>query len=313
MDPTTAPVPLRTYAAGVADQPIFGRVCMYTVNETAIPHDVVTAELDAVGLGAYAPQRRPADVDVFRRVTKNTDGRRIDLGDGTYANVLIRDVSNDAEKVLRRLVIEVVDANDETLDYSEAYDLTFNKTSNGFTYMPLMFPTPPLADEVVLALRTDYLAKQGTLDGNGIRLIIKTALAAHNAVTIRKSGGVFFAPAVEDRVIDALHKFADNHDEITLWSFPLVAEANGNQANMLSEAFTDEAFTECQEMLGKLAAGVSDKVLAGMLGRFDRLNSQLGVYQELLEDRLDLATVHIESLRTALANASTNLHVAEAA
>lgn len=300
MDLTNLPKPLRDFVD--VDQPAYGRVVMYTVADTAYDHGTVLDELDRFGLSAYAP-RRPADVDVFRRVSTGAALNRIELPDGTYANVLIRDVTNDGQDdaVVRRVVVETVDSGNEVLDYTEAYDLRFYKDQGRLLYVPLTGDESP-ADDVVTAIRSGYLAKRGTINGDAVRMLLKKTIRENNGIGIRPSGGVFFVPELHSDVVDALHAWSRLHREhVALFSFPLVKQVNGAGEDLLAGAFTNEAVEDCEKLLGELMAGaVSDRRLSAIAGEHAAVTKRLSTYQRLLGDRLDAVSTRVDALDMAL-------------
>lgn len=298
---TNAPAALHRYVGDVSNLPVYGRVCMFTVHEGAFDHDVVSAQLDAVGLSEYAP-KRPADVDVFRRVSTTAGSSRFPHEDGTYSNVMIRDVTSDGtdDTVLRRVVVEHVDADDEILSYTEAYDLRFHKDDGRLIYVPLT-GDPSVADDVVPGILTDYLAKRGTINGDGIRTLMRRALRDHHAVSIRKSGGVFFVPDAQNQMLEGLHAFARNYGQIALYSFPLVKETDGTGGDLLAAAVTDEVLDEVADLVTKIQRPeLTERGLATIVERQAEIRRRTEVYREMLQDQLSIASTHLESLDSAI-------------
>ena len=299
MDPTFAPAPLRSFVD--PDDPAYGRVVFYTCADVAYDHDTVTSELRALGLDSYAP-RRPADVDVFRRVSTGAAVSRVPVGDH-YANVLVRDVTNEAadDAVLRKVVVELVDAGNEQLDYIEAYDLRFFKDGGRLQHIPL-FDLPSPADDVVSNIRQTYLAKRGTINGDAVRGLLKRAIRENHGIGIRPSGGVFFVPEAHADVVDRLHAWSRQHSEhIALFSFPLVKQRDGSGQDLLAGAFTSEAVDEAEKLLGELmAGGVSERRLTAITGEYTALSKRLSTYQGILEDRLDGVSTKVDMISMAL-------------
>ena len=71
------PSVLNAYAAGISpDAKILGRITWFWTTEAAVRHDDLLARMDTAGVDRKFAPSKPADVDVFRRVTSAVGGWR---------------------------------------------------------------------------------------------------------------------------------------------------------------------------------------------------------------------------------------------
>lgn len=107
---------------------LLGRIMWYTVPEnTMLDYTEVINELMAVGLNRHLPGQ-PADSDVFRRVSKNAERRRVQRSATEFENWMMRDVaSRNEDTITRRIVVEVVDSKGRRLQYEQVADIEFER------------------------------------------------------------------------------------------------------------------------------------------------------------------------------------------
>ena len=115
---------------------LLGRIVWWSVRDLSISWDLLGERAARVGLEEYMPHK-PADSNVFRRVCSAAQTRLDPDVDGTYINVMIRNVSNQLDEVVRRIVCEKVDAEGKKLDYTETWDLIYSKEWGKCTSHPI--------------------------------------------------------------------------------------------------------------------------------------------------------------------------------
>lgn len=274
------------------DATLLGRIAWFSVFDTTIAHSDLRLHMRTAGIDDSLAPKAPADVDVFRRVTTAAQSKRNENPDGTYSNVLVRDVANDDFKLLRRLVIETVDAAGHRLSYLEAYDIAFDKLTN-LMVVNRISSEQTVADQIVADTLDNYNLRRGTVNAEAIRTLIGRVFDAAKATGLRPTGAVYFTPIAETRYVEALECLADLLPTMTVHSLPLVDE-DGRQAEMVRDAVVDESVVELDAMLAEgkamLSGAVSARRAATMLARGKQLRSKAVAYSELLDD--NLSTMH---------------------
>lgn len=276
---------------------ILGRISWYQVSATRVPHARVKAILERVGLENIL-SRPPADSDVFRRVFTNGQRREYATAQpGITENLMVREVVSTGERIVKRIVRELVDAAGETLEYEEIADVRFNKSHPERIDVVEMVVNPN-AHALVESLAAQYRDERGCLNGKGVRDLIVRGLEACRATRVRD--GVFFIMEEYAEKLEALEEIANLMPGALLHSLPLIDDRK--QRDLVRKAFESEA----AEALDRITTEL-DEALAGEADpdAFTRFQARLAPvmdkakqYSELLEDEVGL-----EQLRIQLATA----------
>lgn len=268
-----------------------GLVVLYSVADTTVAHADLESYLCSNGLDKHVP-RRPGDADVFRRTCTAAQRKRQPTRDpNVYANVLIRDVSNDDDEVVKRVVVEMVDAKNRKLDYAPAYDLIFDKrTATADVRRIGASGVNEVADEVAMGIVQKYEAARGTVDGACIRTVIARVLDACHATSLREGGGSYFVSKQDAETVAGLERFAACVPGTMLHSIPLPDDPK--QRQQLLTAVEDEAKVEIERVITEIAnlltsgQKISAPAIATFAGKYRGLVEKADRYAGLLESSL---------------------------
>lgn len=296
------PTIITQYKETHRDSEFLGRIVWFSVREQSIPHAQIASELRQVGLDKYTPTM-PADSDVFRRVSTAAQKKRLDGPDGVRLNVLVRQVDDTPASILRRIVVEEVDQKGRRLDYTEAYDVSFDRTHGGISIAKITDRDfAGVDDDTAVEIRQMYLAQRGCVDANAIRTTIKKVLDDAEAVLVRDTGGVNFAPRHTVDLVDRLERFSAQIPGTEVHSLPLIDTQkqrglvqNGVEAAVNKEV--DELLTEVRDLKN---GQVKPSKAAQLLNRSKELRRRLDNMKELLEDNLETAESRLELLAFAV-------------
>lgn len=275
-----------------------GHLLMWSVRDLSIHHDTLSNVLQRNNLGKSTP-KEPADSDVFRRVTNNIKQKREPQSDGTYLNVLVRDVSTNPEAILRRVVVEQVDPTGKRLTYTEAYDVSLDKETSYMEVNQLPTHQPSGVDAVMDGLVSVFHATRNHLDGNAIRTVIKRSLDANYAIPIRETGGVVFLPKPLDSVGIDLEGMASEIDGVSVHTVPIPDVAK--QSDMISGAATASIVRDVDELITEIAeAKRSDSLTDRKVAKFSEthkgLKKKISKYNELLNTSLEETLTRLQVL-----------------
>lgn len=289
-------------AAGEADT--LGHLLMWSVRELSIHHDSLKNILERHDLGEHTP-KEPADSDVFRRVTNAIKQKREPQADGTYLNVLIRDVSMNPAEVLKRVVVETVDPEGKRLTYTEAYDVSLDKETSYMEVNQLPTHQPSGVDQVMDNLVGVFHATRGHLDSNAIRAVIKKTLDASFSIPIRETGGVVFLPKPFDKIGDDLEGMASELPSVSIHTVPIPAVTK--QANMISEAATDAILRDVDELIAGIAEDkksgtLTDKKAVKYSTAHRALKKKITRYNDLLNTSLEDTVTRLSVLEQSVAS-----------
>ena len=289
-------------AAGEANT--LGHLLMWSVRELSIHHDSLKNILDRNNLGDHTP-KVPADSDVFRRVTNGIKQKREPQSDGTYLNVLIRDVSTNPAAVLKRVVVETVDPNGKRLTYTEAYDVSLDKETSYMEVNQLPTWQPSGVDSIMNNLVGVFHATREHLDSNAIRAVIKKTLDSSFSIPIRETGGVVFLPQPFDRIGDDLEGMASELDGVSVHTVPIPAVAK--QSDMISEAATSAILRDVDELITEISDAkrdgtVTDKRAVKYSAAHKALKKKITRYNELLNTSLEDTVTRLSVLEQSVAS-----------
>lgn len=284
-------------AANIDAVPWLGQLVTYSVSETSIAHDELDTLLGLHGLSAFLPSK-PGDSDVFRRVCTAAERKGIatNRADRTI-NILVRNVGVKDGIVLKKIVAEEIEGG-RRMAHEQVYDLTFDQAT-GVVNARCLIPGYPAADEVAKAIMANYPRERGTVDGGALRRLMRKALLASHAVSVRASGGLYFIMQAEADVVDRLHGFADTLPQVKLYRIPLIDQ--GEQRAMIAESAEEDTLADIDSTLTDIAKLLErDKVsLAAaqtQLLTFQHLKERAERYADLLSHNLGGVGVRLEVL-----------------
>jgi hypothetical protein len=260
------------------------------VTEQHVPYTQVKADLEQRGLGDMVP-RPPADVDVFRRVFSCGQRRKLATPDPDVTeNLLIRQVTTTNERIVRRIVAEMVNQAGETLTFTEVAQVTYN--SNHPDRLDLFqLSTNPHAQALLSELDFEYQRTRGCLDGNGIRTIISRTLASCSAVNLRgRSGGVYFVPEDQGPRLDQLEKWADSLQGANIHTLPLVD--NRKQRDKIRSAVRAEMTSEIESIMAEVSellardGAISDRKFQSLNAEYLAAKAKVEKYNIIMEEQV---------------------------
>jgi hypothetical protein len=283
-----------------------GSLAWYAVSEsTTISHDRLKKLLTDAGISTdgVAP---PKDDDVFRRVCSavQENGKGLATGNGTFIRVLLRDVKRQAREVHKQLVLEEIDANNETLDFTTVAKVVFRSLGNVIDVTPIdPSPYPNISDTAIDAIQKGFVQEQGKHNAYAVRELIRRELTSAHATLVRPTGGVYFVLRGNAAALDAVIKFGESIQGVSVHALPLIDD--GKQREMVKDAVEGETVLEIDRLCGEI-----DKLLAGpeiSTNRFQALMSTTkGIdtktesYSDLLEDSLNKAEARRKVLKAKM-------------
>ena len=299
----------------VATDNYLGRVAWWGVEDRDVQFNTVKSSLEAAGLGDMVP-RPPANADVFRRTFSKGERRKHKTGDPNITErLLIREVTGSSERIVRRVVKELVDANGETLSYEQTAQVTYN--SNHPEALVIQELEPDAHSMALLnELDEKYQAERGCLDGNGIRSIINRTLASCQAVNLRgRSGGVYFAPETHAARLEALETWASNIPGANVHTLPLLDDRK--QRDMVRSSIRSEMTSDIEHLMAECASTleqlppdgtVSNRKFGAISTEYANLKRKIEEYNGVLEeqvlgasDRINVLAQQVGQLFTRLA------------
>lgn len=273
-----------------------GKLAWFSVTESTFPHATLEQQLTAQGLDAWCP-RPPRDDDVFRRVFFNGQRKTHDLGDGIRENLLVRQMKREAGVIVKRIVIETVDAKGNKLSFDpEGVEVKFSgggirmrrRSDHGGAYA--------LGNK----LKAEYERERGCVNANAVREIIRRVFDSCRSTVVRSGGGVYFVPEkYVDRLV-ALESASKHLPGTLVHSLPLIDDEK--QRTNLRECYEAEVVGECDRLIAeiteitKAGAEITEARGDGYLQTLKTNRAKLAEYQELLSDNIEDAGLRLAVL-----------------
>ena len=297
----TSPIP--GYAENVSEDRLLGHIAWYTISQPEVTHEQLAEMVSDLPLNKTLLPPKPRLGDAFKRACRYSERKKLDYKNDQFVNFLIRTVSQSTNEVVRHLVLEVVDAAGETLEYHDVAHLKFDRKQNVLNVRRLH-----LNDELdkltedTLNIFTDNFDKASRyLDAQVLRLFIRHQLDSMGAISVRKQGSIYFAPlSVKDKTEGLETLCARLGNGSIFHSLPLVDTSK--QREMITAAFEEEVHDEATQIIAELKAKKEDgvtvtaKAFDSYRDRYNRLKGNASEYAKLVEDELTKTKTEIQAL-----------------
>ena len=301
--------PISTYAENLTDDQILGHIAWYTITQPSVTHEQLEEMVTDLPLNKSILPSAPRMGDAFKRACRYSERTRVDIpGTDTFANFLIRKVTQNAEQVERHIVLEIVDEEGRQLDYHVVAELTFDRTKTAMKVTTKKTGDPALQvlTRDTLKLFTDNFDKAAKyLDAQVLRLMIRQQLELMSATSVRKQGSVYFIPVAAKERTEALETLCSRLGEGSMFhSLPLIDTSK--QREMIKAAFENEVHDQAAQLITELTskrrAGESITAAAWEKYRdqFNVLKKNAGEYAQIVDGELDKVKIEIQSLDTNL-------------
>lgn len=308
---TTMASSLKDYLDEFGELPgdaMLGRLTLTTINDGKYAYDDIKSWFEELDLNeAMLPAKNKA-VDAFRKATSNVSGFEYVLADGTYAEMLCRDVALETSHVRRQITREVRDAKKRKLSYEAAITCTFYRATTpgaGGERLMVRVHRETLGaeeiehvDKVADTIRQDFLDYYEFLDGNKVRGTIRKYLKHLNAIEIK--GGVYFVHKSRADELDRLAEFVRRlGNGCSMGFFPIVDLAA--QRELVTAAFEREAAQSLQEITREARSlldtrkSITPAMYEKMRSRFDTVLRNAHEHMSTLEVSQDVTAASAEA------------------
>lgn len=295
-------------AAGTDDY--LGRLIILTVHQGLADRQGFNDALTAAGLDKKHHVKRSAETDVFRKVTSSINNQTVDLTSGDRARLLLVPIANSGDRLVRRIVVEVLNSNDERLSYTECCDVVFDRDTSVITveHLATMWTAPTEAREAALdvagTVDGEFRYRRQMLDADGLRSAVVKVLRSLLCVTVKESGGVYFVPESPASTVEALSDATDGFPTVRFHVVPLLEDPK--QRALVTEAIEDEITAACDALLAEAtkeadAGSLSARRRASILSRQAEMVSKLEDYKGRLGDDLSKASTRLRLVQMQMA------------
>lgn len=330
-----------TAAFGRAGSPLLGHLVLYSVFDGEVTRDDLVTWFAELGLDPdfVPPVVRP--VDAYERVT-GADGVRwtypLPLADaaGVIANagrktkapgrgvvrqqatLMIRPVTRDGGKIVRHVVREVRDGDqnrlaydpclgaaifkrDNEVDQAGAGELLIEPQTSAIAGLPA--PEQTVVRHMLGAITSEFVHRSTYISGDKLRGVIRAYVEDLGAVRVRPTGGVYFVHAAHARTLARLRELVARFPEgshLVRIPLPDVAEMR----EMVENAFVTKAADDLNRLAADIAAAQQNKAdentIRKLYQRFAALQAATNQHAALLSTTLDDTQSALQLVQTQL-------------
>ncbi|MGB9812456.1 MAG: DUF6744 family protein [Thermovenabulum sp.] len=258
---------------------ILGYLCWFTIHEVKYKVDHIKSIMQDVGIPESYHPKAINDVDAFKRATSSLEKEKLPTNDpNIYENILIRDVSNNKNAVVRKVVKETVDANNRRLAYKETADIILDKKTGRIEMISLGNESFDINIEKV------YKEYKENYDGSHIRRIVRDILWSMNPIAVRPSGGVYFVPKMHKEMLEKLENFVEKIN-CEFFTIPLMDQAKSR--DMLYEKYNEQIDQSIKEIKELIITEQNPQKLSKILSQTANMMKEIEMYETMLNKDLE--------------------------
>lgn len=281
-----------------------GALSYFHVSESNVEHVALAAHLTQADLEKYIPAK-PLDANVFLRTFRNGQrkgGLTTDQGSEITENLLVRQVSRKEGRIVKRVVVETVDASGAQLGYEEKYEVEFNVSHPDHIAIRKLNGSHVEATLLVDRLCAEYHQDRGCVDANAVRMVIRDILNSTYPTTLRP--GLYFVPSAHVDTLDRLEQVGAYLPGTTIHSIPLIDD--DKQRNNLKVAFEAEVAEDADRIVAEISEIVRNREEitsargAAYTKQIAEGRKKLDEYRALLQDNLSTAQMRMDMLQVKL-------------
>lgn len=275
-----------------------GRILWFTITETRVSFEQLKEAFGNAGIDEkYLP--KPISIrDAFRRATKVAEAKRIQLDNERYLNLLVREVKNGDDEMIRQLVREVVDSKNVRLEYTPVANMVLKNDKDFDAYR--LPDVPGLLQEektALLNVGAEFDNCKDSYNGRAVRELVQKILNDMDPVPVRPSGGVYFAPERFADNVEALSAFVSeinqysvSGDKSSMWHVPVI-NAEEHRA-MVTESLEEQVKRDSQSLITETAKilkegkTITQKAAEKYIQQVKDLKTKVEKYEEMLNTEI---------------------------
>ena len=293
-----------------------GELFWYTLPQLRLEMETLEAAYAKASIDRrYLPGKIQA-ADAFRRATSGLQqSAEAEMnGQTVRINLLVRDVGSDKARAVRQAVLEVRDAAHARLVYTPAGQFELQKAGgHGAAHelgeiRDLPAKAQDLVREALDAFPQAFADAMHLLDDGHVRRAVDAMMAAEHVISLRPSGGVYFALQHRGAVVGQLdllfEALAAAAAGARFVSVPVIDVAR--QRQMLAEATLAHVRGEVESLVREMDGILTEErsgrkvrgaTAQGYLQELKRLTELVGEYRAATRDRLSEASASLELLK----------------
>lgn len=287
-----------------------GNLVWFSLSDLRINRDHLQLAFFEAGIDESLLPKPINPRDAFRRATKVAEIKESLDGDRTL-NLLVREVKNESDKMIRHVVREIVDKQNVRLEYTPIVELILEGDTLKLQPLELLYD---VERDIVRALYEEFNIAKDHYGYTHIRKVIMDILETTSPVSVRPSGGVYFVPLQYEPTLRSLQTLINRLRDYSVATttrsrmdmIPVIDASERRE--MIEESLEDQVKKESESLIAEMSQlisgerKVSIKTAQGYVERVRKLGALITEYEQLLETQLSEAQSHREiAMRQAMA------------
>lgn len=248
------------------DDCLLGQIVWYSVADGTYDGDAIAAAFDRLHLNPQFLPRGLRPDAAFEKASKVPDGFKYEVAGGNTAELMVRELDRDDERIVRQVTREVRDGKKKRLLYGPVAELIFYKppTRNGVVDLSGATVRYSIAADVsrseraviqsqLQAFSDSYDRHCRFHDGQKIRALVRGYLLHLNAILMKPTGGVYFVFQNRADELARLQTFMNELAPRTATSLTSLPLADLPHLRVeVTDAFQREAAKDFQEVVKEI-------------------------------------------------------------
>ena len=196
-----------------------GELVWWTIRKPGVGPSQVKEILDQYSLPEKLKKHMPNPIrprDAYRRATNFEVTGEIEIyGETLNYKLFTREVNSDTTHILRKLVFELIDQNEETLELIIIADLRYEEKSEEKLQVSITkdeFAEDTDIKKVINKMKNDFETNRTLYPGNTIRAFVRDMVKELNGYKAMPRGGFYFIPSGHKKELDMIDEIVHDID-----------------------------------------------------------------------------------------------------
>ncbi|MDD3906519.1 MAG: hypothetical protein PHS46_08385 [Candidatus Omnitrophica bacterium] len=287
----------------MADLPLLGNIVWWSVRDFRISHEDLEKAFDKVGFDKAWMLKEPSRAHAFRAATGILKSSGV-TENGHGFSIMVRDLGNDGESAIRKVIREERDTSNRVLEYQEVGELCFNvKSENMYSKLNPKYAGVAEYEAIMEKAKSEFDTLCSYHMGRKVRVMVHDLIMSLGPTVMRPSGAVYFVPRQHNEIVEKLEKLIPMIDKMAILHSDYDASVFESIAMMDSEKHRKSLYekfkSQTAEELGAAAKELADllkgeekvtkSVAMKHINRVKELKAAVANYEELLSRDLNAA------------------------
>lgn len=291
---------LKNIIATNEQEGLMGHLFWFSIGNNLIHQQKLKEKLENAGLSKKFMPNSIRISDAFRRATTEVKRRKNTEFDKVYQNLLIAEVVASKELIVRKVVIETIDQENEELSYEVGKgEIELNKESEVFKFTS----NDPEITEVCKEVKERFELYKSHYGAQTLRTMIPKIMNQLAVTPMKKNGGVYFIPHNKTEGLNNLVDFINSLEDSEAYKIPVVtSNDNKDMVNKKLDDHLSQLLEQCQST-DELNKGQ----MKALIEETNRAIEDYKEYRDVTQKRSDYFLEKVAHLRDEVLRVTTKM------